>query len=65
MFRGTWVAQSVGRLDFGSGLEIRGFKPHMGLCGDSLEPGACFRFCVSLSLSLSVPTPLMFFSSQK
>ena len=26
------------------------FKPRVGLCADSLEPGACFGFCVSLSL---------------
>ena len=37
---------------FGSGhdLTVRGFEPHVGLCADSSEPGACFRFCVSLSL---------------
>ena len=28
------------------------FKPHVGLCADSSEPGACFRICVSLSLTL-------------
>ena len=26
------------------------FEPHMRLCADSLEPGGCFGFCVSLSL---------------
>ena len=38
--------------DFGSGhdLTIREFEPHVGLCVDSSEPGACFGFCVSLSL---------------
>ena len=38
--------------DFGSGhdLTIGGFEPRVGLCADSSEPGACFRFCVSLSL---------------
>ena len=44
---------SVGEVfDFGSGhdLPIHGFEPHVGLCVDSWEPGACFGFCVSLSL---------------
>ena len=44
---------SVGRApDFGSGhdLTAREFEPHMGLHADGSEPGACFRFCVSLSL---------------
>ena len=38
--------------DFGSGhdLTVREFEPRIGLCADSSEPGACFRFCVSLSL---------------
>ena len=42
--------------DFGSGhdLAVREFEPHVGLCADSSEPGACFRFCVSLSLTLPV-----------
>ena len=37
--------------DFSSGhdLAFHGFKPGIGLCADSLEPKACFRFCVSLS----------------
>ena len=46
-----WVSDS------GSGhdLTVREFKPCVGLCADSSEPGACFGFCVSLSLS----APLM------
>ena len=38
--------------DFGSGhdLTVRGFEPRVRLCADSLEPGACFGFYVSLSL---------------
>ena len=49
---GTWVAQSF---DFSSGhdLVVHEFKPRMGPCVDSSEPGACFRFCVSLSLCSS------------
>ena len=52
--RGACVAELVERLtlDFGSGhdLTVHGFEPHLGLCADSSEPGACCRFCVSLSL---------------
>ena len=48
------VAQSVKRLtlDFGSGhdLMVHEFEPHVWLCTDSLEPGARFRFCISLTL---------------
>ena len=48
LMRGAWVAQS----DFGSGhdLAVCEFEPRIWLCADSSEPGACFRFCVSLSL---------------
>ena len=42
----SWVSS------FGSGhdLAVREFEPRVGLCADSSEPGACFGFCVSLSL---------------
>ena len=36
-------------------------EPHFGLCADSSEPGACLRFCVSLSLS--APLLLMLYLS--
>ena len=38
--------------DFSSGhdLAVHEFEPHVGLCADGSEPGACFGFCVSLSL---------------
>ena len=53
-FRGTWVAQLVKHLTLGfsSGHDfvVREFEPGIGLCADSSEPGACFGFCVSLSL---------------
>ena len=53
-FRGTWAAQSIKRLTlgFGSGhdLAVCEFEPHVGLCADSSEPGACFGFRASLSL---------------
>ena len=47
-------------LDFGSGhdLMVCGFEPYTGLCADSSEPGACFRFYVSLSLCPSPPCAL-------
>ena len=38
---------SVGQAsDFGSGhdLTVLEFEPLIGLCADSSEPGACFRF---------------------
>ena len=40
--------------DFDSGrdLTVCGFEPRVGLCPDSSEPGACFRFCLPLSLPL-------------
>ena len=54
--------QYVGRLggsvgwvsDFGSGhdVTVHEFETHVRLCADSSEPGACFRFCLPLSLSL-------------
>ena len=47
---------SVGEAsDFSSGhdLAVREFEPHVRLCAASSEPGACFRFCVSLSLCAS------------
>ena len=54
------VDQTEGRLggsassvsDFSSGhdLAVHEFKPRMGFCADGSEPGAWFRFCVSLSL---------------
>ena len=64
----TWVAQSVNHLilDFRAGhdLTAREFKPHVGLCADSSEPGACFGFCVSLSLC-SLPTRILSLSLSK
>ena len=39
----------------GHGLTVPEFEPRVRLCADSSEPGACFQFCVSLSLC-SFPT---------
>ena len=53
-FRDIWVTQLVKHLalDFCSShdLSVREFEPRAGLCADSSEPGACFRFCAFLSL---------------
>ena len=44
--------------DFSSGHDpqLCGFEPRIGLCADSSEPGACFKFGVSLSLCPSLLT---------
>ena len=62
---GGHLGGSVGwASDFDSGhnLIVHGFEPHIGLCADSLQPGACFGFslsvCPSVSLSLSLPHTL-------
>ena len=52
---GSWLGApgSIGwASSFGSGhdLTVREFEPCIGLCADSWDPGAGFRFCVSLSL---------------
>ena len=41
----------------GHDLTVCEFESLVGLCADSSEPGACFRFCVFLSLS--APSPLV------
>ena len=48
------MAQSVKASDFGSGhdLAVCESEPHVRLCADSSESGACVGFCVSLSLSV-------------
>ena len=42
--------------DFGSGhdLVVCGFEPHVGLCADSSEPGACFGFYPSPTCALTL-----------
>ena len=58
-----WCSRLSVRLQPGHDLAVREFEPCVGLWADGSEPGACFRFCVSLSLcpspvhalSLSVP----------
>ena len=50
------TAWSLEPASFGSGhdLTVCEFKPHVGLCVDSSQPGTCFRFRVSLSLCPSL-----------
>ena len=58
-----WRSWLSVRLQPGHDLVVREFEPRVRLWADGSEPGACFRFCVSLSLcpspvhalSLSVP----------
>ena len=62
--KGIWFKMSAqgGRLggsvgwasDFSSShdLVVCEFEPHVRLCADSSEPGACFGFCLRLSLPL-------------
>ena len=58
-----WRSRLSVRLQPGHHLAVHEFEPRVRLWADGSEPGACFRFCVSLSLcpspvhalSLSVP----------
>ena len=58
-----WRSRLSVRLQPGHDLAVCEFEPRVRLWADGSEPGACFRFCVSLSLcpspvhalSLSVP----------
>ena len=58
-----WRSRLSVQLQPGHDLAVREFESRVGLWADGSEPGACFRFCVSLSLcpspihalSLSVP----------
>ena len=43
----------VSNFSSGHDLAVCEFKPRIGLCADSLEPGAYFGFCVSPSLGPS------------
>ena len=56
--RGAWVAKSVKRPTLAQVMisQVHEFEPHVGLCADSSEPEAYFRFCVSLSL---LPSPAL------
>ena len=53
--------------DFGSGhdLTVRGFEPHVGLCADSSEPGACFGFCALCLSKINKCNKEIFFFNNK
>ena len=55
-FKGTGDSRRLGgsvggASDFGLGHDLTGcgFEPHVGVCADSSEPGACFQFRVCSS----------------
>ena len=50
-----WLSRLSVRLQPGHDLAVREFEPRVRLWADGSEPGACFRFCVSLSLC---PSPV-------
>ena len=50
-----WRSRLSVRLQPGHDLAVREFEPRVRLWADGSEPGACFGFCVSLSLSLPLP----------
>ena len=60
-----WRSQLSVRLQPGHDLAVREFEPRVGLRADGSEPGTCFRFCVSLSLSAPTPFMLCLSLSQK
>ena len=45
-----WLSGWVSDFSSGHDLRVRESEPSVGLCADSSKPGACFGFCVSLSL---------------
>ena len=50
-----WRSRLSVRLQPGHDLAVHELEPRVGLWADGSEPGACFRFCVSLSLC---PSPV-------
>ena len=52
-----WRSRLSVRLQPGHDLAVREFEPRVRLWVDGSEPGACFRFCVSLSLLPTCPCP--------
>ena len=66
-YQGTWVAQSVRCLTSAQVTISRvvSSSPCIGLCADRPEPGACFGFCVSLSLHPSLLTLCLSLSLSK
>ena len=60
-----WRSRLSVRLQPGHDLGVCEFEPRVRLWADGSEPGACFRFCVSLSLSAPPPFMLCLSLSQK
>ena len=58
-----WLNQLSIDISSGHDLMVCGFEPCVGLCVDSSEPGACFKFCVSISLRPSPTHALSLFLS--
>ena len=50
-----WLSRLSVRLQLRSWSHSPRFEPRVGLCGDSPELGACYRFCVSLSFCVPHP----------
>ena len=65
--RGAWAAQWVKRPTSEQVMisVVREFEPRVGLLADGSEPGACFGFCVSLSLCPSPARALSLSVTQK
>ena len=65
--RGAWVVQSIEHPTSAQVMisQFVGLEPHVGLCADSSEPGACFGFCFSRSLCLSLTHVLSLSLPQK
>ena len=60
-----WRSRLSVRLQPGHDLAVRELEPRVRLWVDDSEPGACFRFCVSLSLCPSPVHALSLSLSQK
>ena len=61
----VWLSRLSVGLRLRSWSHAHEFEPCLRQCADSLEPGACFRFCVSLSLCPSPAYALSLSLSQK
>ena len=60
-----WLGGEASHFGSGHDLTARGSEPRVGLCADGSEPGACFGFCVSLSLCPSPTCTLSLCLSEK
>ena len=60
-----WLSWLSIRLGLSHDLAVPEFEPQGKLCANSSEPGACFGFCISLSLCSSPTCSLSLSLSQK